>query len=114
MSTDETTKGVESLRDSGKVSQEVARAAINQPLEAEKLLRMDRIEESQGQSNTMLREIHTALVGNDYGTTGIVKRLATVEQKLLEFDRKSVFWAGIVAAASALCSGLAAWWAGHK
>lgn len=65
--------------------------------------RMDKLEEgltdNKKQNNKLLSqqegmsklmtEMHTALIGNEMGTTGIVKRVAIVEKHVSEFNRKA-------------------------
>lgn len=70
-------------------------------------LRLDQIVASQevmAEAQKQLAEqqsrLMTALVGDDLGTTGIVKRLATVEKHAEETDKKLVRWGSLVAGAS--------------
>jgi hypothetical protein len=90
MSTDDTTKGIESMRDSGKLSHSIARAAINHPLEGEKILRMDRIEEKQD-------DMWRALFGDErQELPGIVSDVRFL---------KTNFWRGIWTVAGGMAVG---------
>lgn len=55
--------------------------------------------------------IITALLGNEYGTPGIVKRLDANEKKVEEINRKIVKWSGI-AVGAAMVLGFLKDWAG--
>lgn len=46
-----------------------------------------------------LREIKTALIGNNLGTPGIIPRLAAVEAQGSAHDRKLLVWGSILSAA---------------
>ncbi|HEY1790683.1 MAG TPA: hypothetical protein VGJ73_21220 [Verrucomicrobiae bacterium] len=46
----------------------------------------------------VLGEINTAIVGNDLGTTGIVKRLESVEKKIRRWELRMATFSGAVSA----------------
>ena len=59
MSAEEAREGVENLRDTGEISQAVARQILNQPVESEKIVRLDRIEkETSRQSIALFGDKH--------------------------------------------------------
>lgn len=57
----------------------------------------------------------TAVIGQEeIGSTGLVKRMHDVEGKVAKHEKQRTFFAGICAAVSAICSGVAAIIFGHK
>jgi hypothetical protein len=67
----------------------------------------------------LLRDIHTAMVGNDLGTTGLINRMNTVEKKTSE-NKKQInnikstsvlYGTGAGTGVSAIILGVKAWWA---
>ena len=66
----------------------------------------------------LLRDIHTAMVGNDLGTTGLINRMNTVEKKTSE-NKKQInnikstsvlYGTGAGTGVSAIILGVKAWW----
>jgi hypothetical protein len=66
----------------------------------------------------LLRDIHTAMVGNDLGTTGLINRMNTVEKKTSE-NKKQInnikstsvlYGTGAGTGVSAIILGFKAWW----
>lgn len=71
--------------------------------------------ERLGNIETDMRRLVTAVIGEEeYGTTGLIKRMRALELKVEKNERRNVFVAGIWAAVTTLFSAFAAWWAGHK
>jgi len=57
---------------------------------------MECLKKAQEKADTERTIILTALVGNDYGTSGLVKRMTEQETKHADLDRKMIRWSGIV------------------
>ena len=54
----------------------------------------------------MLRQIHTALVGDEMGNPGLVRRVGALEKEQEAQKHKLIYWAGIVAGVSVVLSWL--------
>lgn len=101
MSEDEIKQGIKGMVESGKIDMPTARQAFKQPLEGEKLLRLDRIEgETRRQSLALFGDIHLPGGVNQ----GVVKDVREI--KVIVFK---AIWAisGVVAFCTALLSILA-------
>lgn len=49
----------------------------------------DSILANQGKLDGMVSQMHTALIGNEMGTTGLVKRVASVETSVQDLNKKA-------------------------
>lgn len=66
----------------------------------------------------LLRDIHTALVGNDLGTTGLINRMDAVEKKSSENKKQLnnikstsvLYGTGAGTGVSAIILAIKAWW----
>jgi hypothetical protein len=67
------------------------------------------IQAAQAKADVERGIILTALVGNDLGTTGVVKRLAGVETRVDAIERKHIKWAGIAVGISFVVGVLKDW-----
>lgn len=77
--------------------------------------RLEALETGQGEISTKLDQLLTAVVGDEsLGTTGLVKRMSSIETRQGRTERRHIFQLGAASVISAFFSGLAAWWAGHK
>jgi len=76
------------------------------------------IQEKQATDSQLLLDIHTALVGNNLGTTGLIERMEKVETKsrenkkaLTHIKSTSVLYGtGAGTGITVLIAGIKAWW----
>ena len=66
----------------------------------------DELSSRLDKQDRMLESIHSALLGDNYGNRGALKRLDEVETKQTEQERTMIKWAGIAAGASIVLTAL--------
>ena len=88
--------------------------------------KFDDIAKQQASTNKILEKLSTALIGDpELGTTGVVKRLANVEQQSISngeaikaetnrVNMKLAYFGGIGTALGTASGFIASWWMGHK
>lgn len=52
----------------------------------------------------LLRKMSSAIMGDEFGNQGLVKRTAALEQRVDATERKMIYWSGAAAAVAVIAS----------
>lgn len=117
----ETINTLHLYKETGQLSGKVCEQAKHDPLGAEVLSKVMSLEKSfvdfkldKEKRDKVLERIETAVIGDaEAGTTGLVKRIANIEEKQGAVDRKMIFFSGIWATIMGIFAIVAAYWQGR-